>query len=152
MTSDRATIGLWGFNALTFLALAMFYPSAEALLFFVVFAGLYVYTIRCEVARNRAVEDMLTWRDTADEEFGKGNWHYASGTIMARPGDAIVCEGGHHIVTVAKTIERGDSHDSVQFTNWQQTEPDFGARPVCKICGGRWFKGGYLRFGNGWRL
>ncbi len=93
------------------------------------------------------------WGSTPEEEFGKGNFRYASG-VYAWLGDIVYCERGHAVAVFNRTVKVGDPFDdaALDFLS-SQTRPVIGEiEHPCAVCGARWFKGPYLRFGDGWRI
>lgn len=73
-------------------------------------------------------------------------------SVYAFKGERITCENGHHICTVAHTINKGQAQRDDDFEDWQQPEPAMDTFPKCDKCGGKFFAGsGIFHFVGGWR-
>ncbi len=89
--------------------------------------------------------------------------------IYAKKGEHIICENGHVICEIAKTVLTGNYQKGGELTNWRQKEPRIGdSVPLCEKCGAEFYRnniavdapglndvklmaGIRMHFKNGWR-
>jgi hypothetical protein len=75
--------------------------------------------------------------------------------VFALPGEAVVCERGHHIATFIDRADVGQAWNSGLLSFDGRTPmPTTGTtmeQCLCAECGGLWVMGGNLHFKDGWR-
>jgi hypothetical protein len=78
--------------------------------------------------------------------------------LFARKGEAVMCENGHIICTVANNIAVAGKYVPTNMYNWTQPEPVSGEKDftkiICQRCGSLFWHcegGQHFHFSDGWR-
>lgn len=74
--------------------------------------------------------------------------------VYAKRGERVTCENGHYICTIAEDVYGAE----LKAEDWQQPEPEPDSRPVCNVCGAKWWHyekgdlwGQFLHIDGEWR-
>lgn len=72
---------------------------------------------------------------------------------IAKAGEKVTCENGHHICTVGRDVEAGGVQKPEDFVDWKHPEPELAATfPIkCTVCGAPWITPEAICIGGEWR-